>query len=193
MQRKELFTRPLWFDTLPDSIDTQWLIDLAQELKGDNKLNDCNGWQSFDQEQEMKFALPIPKGLQLQEYLDSSVNEIAKSLGLPMVSLLNYWLNINPTGGYNNLHKHRNSLLVGNLYLQVPDTDSGAIEFIRDDDADYYVPVDAEYNPTVGTRHTVNPKEREILIFPGWQPHAVQTNKASQDRISLSFNYGAIR
>ena len=29
MQRKELFTTPSWFDTVSDSIDTQWLIDLA--------------------------------------------------------------------------------------------------------------------------------------------------------------------
>ena len=64
--------------------------------------------------------------------------------------------------------------------MQVPDTDSGAIEFIRDDDADYYVPVDAEYNPTVGTRHTVNPKEREILIFPVGNPCSTKKKKKTQ-------------
>lgn len=192
MKQIDLFTTPLWKLELPSDIDIKWLVDLAYEKKADNLLNDCNGWQSFDQEQEMSFAFPIPQGLKLQQFLDDAMNNIAKQLGLPMVSLLNYWLNINPPGAYNNLHKHRNALLVGNLYLQVPDKNSGGIEFVRDDDADYYVPVDAEYNSIVGTRHTIDPEERDVLIFPGWQPHAVKTNKSNKDRVSLSFNYGAI-
>lgn len=193
MKQIDLFTTPIWCDTIPSELDTSWLVDMAYELKADNELNDCNGWQSFDQKNEMMYSFPIPKGLKLQQYLDSAVNNIAKELGLPMVSLLNYWLNINPTGGYNNLHKHRNSLLVGNLYLQVPDSTSGGIEFVRDDDTDYYVPPDAEYHPVIGTRKTINPNQGDIIIFPGWLPHSVKTNKSTQDRISLSFNYGAIK
>lgn len=193
MERLDLFTTPIWKERLPEGIDTQWLIDLAYEKMGDSKLNDCGGWQSFDTKQEMSFAFPIPQGIKLQQVLDDIMNNIAKELGLPMVSLLNYWLNINPTGGYNNLHKHRNALLVGNLYLQVPDTDSGAIEFVRDDEADYYIPVDAEYNPVVGRRYKVKPTQDDILVFPGWLAHEVKSNKSHTDRISLSFNYGAIR
>jgi|SRR5210317_1524617 len=193
MQQIDLFTTPLWKFKLPSDVDIEWLLELAYKKKADTPLNDCGGWQSFDQEQEMSFTFPIPQGIKLQQFLDDAMNNIARQLGLPMISLLNYWLNINPPGAYNNLHKHRNALLVGNLYLQVPDKNSGAIEFVRDDDADYYVPVDAEYNSIVGTRTTINPQVRDILIFPGWQPHAVKTNKSSKDRVSLSFNYGAIK
>lgn len=192
MTKTNLFETPLWRNTLPDSIDVSWLTKMAYEKYALGQLNECNGFQTFDSKDEMSFMFPLPQGLQLQEYLDNMVNDIAKEMGLPMVSLLNYWLNINPTGGYNNLHKHRNALLVGNLYLKVPDTVSGGIEFVRDDDADYYIPHDAEYNPIVGTRLTIQPQEREVLVFPGWQSHAVKTNKHNLDRVSLSFNYGAI-
>tara|TARA_B110000305_G_scaffold242114_1_gene320039 strand:- start:1156 stop:1740 length:585 start_codon:yes stop_codon:yes gene_type:complete len=192
MKKVSLFETPMWQNTLPDSIDTSWLTELAYEKYALGKLNECNGFQTFETKEEMSFMFPLPQGLKLQEYLDNMVNNIAKELGLPMVSLLNYWLNINPTGAYNNLHKHRNALLVGNLYLKVPDTDSGGIEFVRDDDADYYVPTDANYNPTVGTRLTIQPQERDIIVFPGWQSHAVKINKHNLDRVSLSFNYGAI-
>jgi len=192
MKKVSLFETPMWQSKLPDSIDTSWLTEIAYEKYALGKLNDCNGFQTFENEEEMSFMFPLPQGLKLQEYLDNMVNNIAKELGLPMVSLLNYWLNINPTGAYNNLHKHRNALLVGNLYLKVPDTNSGGIEFVRDDDADYYVPTDADYNPTVGTRLTVQPQERDIIVFPGWQSHAVKINKHNLDRVSLSFNYGAI-
>lgn len=193
MIQEDLFKTPIWRAELPADIDTQWLVDWAYDLRkeGGNTSNECNGWQSFDQELQMQYAFPIPKGLKLQQYLDNAVNDIAKQLGLPMLNLLNYWLNINPTGGYNNLHKHRNSMLVGNLYLQVPDNTSGGIEFVRDDDTDYYIPPEAEYNPVIGTRKTINPRQGEVIIFPGWLPHAVKTNKSPNDRISLSFNYGA--
>jgi len=194
MERVDIFTTPIWKERLPEDIDTQWLIDLAYEKKGNSELNDCGGWQSFDnQKDQMMFSLPIPQGLKLQKVLDDMMNNIAKELGLPMVSLLNYWLNINPTGGYNNLHQHRNALLVGNLYLQVPDTNSGAVEFVRDDDTNYYVPADAEYNSIIGTRYTLNPSQHDIIVFPGWLAHEVKGNKSMTDRISMSFNYGAIK
>ena len=54
--------------------------------------------------------------------------------------------------GYNNLHKHRNSLLVGNLYLQVPDTDSGAIESLEM--MMLITMSEMQNTPTVGTRHS---------------------------------------
>ena len=148
--------------------------------------------QSFDEEQQFQFALPIPHGIQLQEYLDERMNSIAKGLGLPAVSLLNYWYNINPPGAVNEAHHHQDALLVGNLYLKVP-KDSGAIRFYRGGDASYYIPKDSDYNDVIGTQIELTPEEKDVIIFMGWQKHSVLQNKSKEDRVSLSFNYGAIR
>ena len=193
MIRRELFSTPVWRVTLPETINLQWLIDLGTKQKDENgALNDCNGWQSHTSGSTMQYVLPIPLGLELQEFLDTQMNTIAKELGLDNINLLNYWLNINPPGSYNEVHKHANSLLVGNLYLKAPNN-SGDIEFIRNDENDYFT---SKYptsdNPVLATRQSVTPIEREIYIFPGWLNHGVKLNNSDSDRMSFSFNYGVI-
>ena len=193
MIRRELFSTPVWRVTLPETIDLQWLIDLGTKQRDENgALNDCNGWQSHTSGSTMQYVLPIPLGLELQEFLDTQMNTIAKELGLGNINLLNYWLNINPPGSYNEVHKHANSLLVGNLYLKAPNN-SGDIEFIRNDENDYFT---SKYptsdNPVLATRQSVTPIEREIYIFPGWLNHGVKLNNSDSDRMSFSFNYGVI-
>lgn len=193
MIRQELFSTPMWRIKLPEFIDLQWLIDLGTQQKSNNNtLNDCNGWQSHTSGETMQYVLPIPLGLELQDFLDTQMNTIAIELGLDNVNLLNYWLNINPPGSYNEVHKHANSLLVGNLYLKAP-KNSGDIEFIRNDENDYFT---SKYptsdNPVLATRQSITPAEREIYIFPGWLNHGVKLNNSSSDRMSFSFNYGVI-
>ena len=119
------------------------------------------------------------------------MNSIAKGIGLPAVSLLNYWYNINPPGAVNETHHHQDALLVGNLYLKVP-KDSGDIRFYRGGDASYYIPKDSSYNDVIGTQTELTPDEKDVIIFMGGQKHSVLQNKSSEDRVSLSFNYGAI-
>ena len=189
--RVNLFTDPLWKYKLPNTIDTSWIKDKAYEIKKSD-TNVFGGWQSFDEQEQFKFALPIPQGITLQEYLDERMNSIAKGLGLPAVSLLNYWFNVNPPGAVNEAHNHQNALLVGNLYIQVP-KDSGSIRFYRSGEASYYVPKDAEYNDAIGVQTDLTLEEKDVIIFMGWQKHSVLQNKSKEDRISLSFNYGAIR
>ena len=193
MIRRELFSTPVWRVTLPETINLQWLIDLGTKQRDENgALNDCNGWQSHTSGSTMQYVLPIPLGLELQEFLDTQMNTIAKELGLDNINLLNYWLNINPPGSYNEVHKHANSLLVGNLYLKAPNN-SGDIEFVRNDENDYFT---SKYptsdNPVLATRQSVTPIEREIYIFPGWLNHGVKLNNSDSDRMSFSFNYGVI-
>ena len=193
MIRQELFSTPIWRITLPETIDVQWLFDLGIKQQSKNsKLNNCNGWQSHTSGDSMQYVLPIPDGLELQEFLDTQMNTIAMELGLDNVNLLNYWLNINPPGSYNEVQTHANSLLVGNLYLKAP-KNSGDIEFIRNDENDYFTSkYPTSNNPVLATRQSITPVEREIYIFPGWLHHGVKLNNSDNNRISFSFNYGAI-
>ena len=34
----------------------------------------------------------------------------------------------------------------------------------------------------------VNPTEGELILFPGWLDHGVQTNDTDDERVSVSFN-----
>ena len=35
-----------------------------------------------------------------------------------------------------------------------------------------------------------DPKEGSVLLFESWLRHEVEPNRAKQDRVSISFNYG---
>ena len=37
-------------------------------------------------------------------------------------------------------------------------------------------------------RMVVNPTEGELILFPGWLDHGVQTNDTDDERVSVSFN-----
>jgi uncharacterized protein (TIGR02466 family) len=195
MERINLFTIPVWTIKVPDDIDTEWLVNWAYDLKnqGDGKLNEFNAWQSFDNKGDMRFTLPIPQGIKVQQWLDETMWAIADEIELDeKPNLLNYWFNINPPKGFNNWHKHRNVMLVANLYLRTPEN-SGGIELIRDDEAQYYISVEQKANEVLGTRKVINAKERELVVFPGWLAHEVKGNQSNEDRVSMSFNYGAIK
>jgi uncharacterized protein (TIGR02466 family) len=188
MIRSEAFITPFWQTQLPENIDIQWLIDLAYQQKDeDNIINNCGGWQGFKYNQVGIF--PIPQGLLLQEFIETEVNNILQELGIDWhQDLLNYWLNINPSGAHNESHKHGRARIVGNLYLEVPEN-SGELVLHRDDTAWYHVPNNLD-NPCVAIKKMIMPKPRDIILFPGWVTHSVNLNKSSKDRISLSFNYG---
>ncbi len=188
--KQDAFVTPIWHARLPDTINTDWLIELAYNQRREfNTLNRCGSWQGFKADQ--MHELPFPAGIELQSFLDDLVNSIASEIGIHQFQhLLNYWLNINPPGGYNEEHKHPNALIVGNLYLKVPEN-SGNFVVHRDDTTHYHFFAQSS-NPALSIRKEITPKDRDIILIPGWARHSVTLNNSKEDRIGFSFNYGEL-
>lgn len=183
----------LWFPSVVWSaiihcVDNKELKKFAY----DRKLNDVgrtvsnyNGYQSSD-----LLNGDHPQIDRLVEYLDKEISSCAKQVGLPRLKLYNMWININPPGAYNHLHNHLGSVLSGVYYVEATEN-QGAIQFERNDGAEYHIPeyVEKETYYT-STRATYACKTGALYIFPGWLKHSVQGNRSNSDRISVSFNYG---
>lgn len=184
----------LWFPTVIWSamihmIDNNELKRWAYEKQKQDKgrvISNYNGYQSND-------ILPgecieVDK---LVDYLNTEVNACAKQVGLPQIELYNIWLNINPKGAYNQLHHHMDSILSGVYYIDAT-PEQGNIQFERTDGAEYHIPVEVPQPATyyTSTRATYAAKTGALYIFPGWLKHQVEGNKTSNDRLSISFNYG---
>jgi len=123
-------------------------------------------------------------------YTNHEISQCARQVGLPELEIQNIWININPQGAYNHLHCHAGSVLSGVYYIDASDK-QGAIQFERTDNADYFIPrVPEKVTYFSATRATYQPKTGTLLIFPSWLKHSVEGNKTSNDRISISFNYG---
>lgn len=104
------------------------------------------------------------------------------------VKFLNSWVTIYPPGTYVPEHVHSNSMLSGVFYAKVPEG-AGDLLF-KDPSAVAKTMYIHDYNtfPTVTTTHTHKVEENQMIIFPSWLPHLTSVNRATENRIMVSFN-----
>jgi len=179
------FASLVWQTSL--DIDTTPLKDLSYTLQRQGnsvELTNQGGWQSTS------LALETPEMRHFVSVLEGVVDQCCASVELPKLRFQNAWLNINPKGAYNTLHNHHGGILSGVYYIEANE-DMGAIEFLRDDDMQYYMPGLKKYNQFSSQKAVYKPLTGKLLIFPSWLKHQVLMNNTENDRISLSFNYGA--
>ena len=190
MIKEYLFPTIIYVKDLPNpeklnSYLEKHIIQWSNQDKGVGKTN-VNGWHSQTDMNHKKEYEPLIKELftMQNEIIQEEYLDIKPRLG-------NMWANINPPGGYNNMHLHPNSLFSGAYYIKalpnsgklqlmdprpgvqqnMPTRKSGKIprELWRE----------AFYDPVPG----------RIIMFPAWMWHKVDTNKSNDIRISVSFNF----
>ena len=122
--------------------------------------------------------------------LDETIESCRKQIGVPELKLKGYWFSVNSYGDYTTLHNHRDSILSGVFYVDIPDENMGKINFERSDDISYFLPPLENYNNFTGERASYQPETGRVLIFPSWLKHSVDANRSKKNRISVSFNYG---
>lgn len=104
---------------------------------------------------------------------------------------LEAWANVHENGGFNRTHTHREALLSGCYYVDVP-PGAGSIVF---------------KDPRPGPQHarslgkgvnslsevSLQPKTGALLLFPNWLEHSVEPNESEQARVSIAFNAVPVR
>ena len=99
------------------------------------------------------------------------------------------WLNITKPGEFHHDHSHNNSLISGVFYISTEedykitfsDPNTRVKELIKFEQN--------EYNLFNSTSWFFSSVVNELVLFPSWLDHRVDTNeKATTDRISISFN-----
>ena len=155
-------------------------------LMSDGKYSSVfqGGWQSKTYTQWMH-------GFEhMGEKLDETIESCRKQIGVPELKLKGYWFSVNSYGNYTTLHNHRNCILSGVFYVDIPEKNMGKINFERSDDISYFLPPLDSYNNFTGERASYEPETGRLLIFPSWLKHSVDRNESKKKRISISFNYG---
>jgi len=164
------------------------LIDYAYEYKKNdpdgNIISNRRGWQSknfsVQKEDDILHSLII-NCLASFPYIKESYNIFADA-----------WININPTGSYNNKHNHPSSDLAGVLWIKCP-KDCGEIVFDNPSAFQTFKTINAyedKFKDVNKIHYTYffPPVEGRVLIFPSHLDHNVRENKSQEDRISVSFN-----
>lgn len=181
----------LWFPSVIWSsiihcIDNSELKSFAYNKKKNDKgrvISNYGGYQSSD---------ILPKECdqidKLVDYVNDEIDRCCRQVGLPIATIMNIWININPPGAYNHLHNHAGAAFSGIYYVDARDH-QGNIQFERSDGAEYFLPDPEKITYYSATRATYAAKTGALYIFPGWLKHSVEGNKTNTDRISVSFNY----
>lgn len=93
-----------------------------------------------------------------------------------------YWTNINKPGSKNKVHEHRMWQYVAVYYLQA--TGTGDIVFYNPNNVTDSCNLFAPFTSTIA----ITPVEGDLIVFPAWLPHEVETNTSNKDRINISMN-----
>jgi uncharacterized protein (TIGR02466 family) len=97
------------------------------------------------------------------------------------------WLNYTETNQYHHKHKHPNSLVSGVFYINCH-KELDKIKFFRDDDYKMIKPEIKNWNLYNSETWWFPVKTGDIILFPSFLTHMVETKEGDNTRISLAFN-----
>jgi uncharacterized protein (TIGR02466 family) len=98
------------------------------------------------------------------------------------------WLNIQQQHGFNHVHVHPGSWYSGVVYLQCTDLTGDLIFSDPRPGADVSFVFQKLAHVEECGMFRFAPKTGDLILFPGFLPHAVEPNCDTELRISISFN-----
>ena len=129
----------------------------------------------------------------IKQFCEEQLNIYVKEVICPKEELDFYitqsWLNVTKPGGFHHDHWHMNSIISGVFYITTEedykitfsDPNAKIKDLLRFEKKEYNV-----FNSTIWSFPSV---ANELMLFPSWLDHKVDVNnKATTDRISISFN-----
>jgi len=190
MQFEHWFPTVIGFEMV--DFDLEFLTDYAYRLRNESQgrvLSNRDGWQSNDLNHS------DPELQEFRTFLFNCINEYplgnnwqrSHTLGID-----NFWININPRGGFNTDHVHPYSIISGVYYVKTP-MNSGRIFFQNPcreqlDGFWHTVRMGTPDDPVLNRSIQYQPEAGKIILFPSWIRHWVGQNESDEDRISISFN-----
>ena len=97
------------------------------------------------------------------------------------------WVNYQSKYQYQEYHDHRERLISGIYYVDVPEGTPGIM---------MKTPLKANYDDLFFNEEAVQEVNHldietgDILLFPSWLDHGVKANMTDKHRVNISFNFG---
>ena len=173
------------------------LEELAHKLMQDNRnatvRTNYGGWHSAFDLFELKEPVVAEFGNQMEQHVQTFLNHFrAEGRKKKDQFRLRGWINVNRAGNFNLLHSHPGSFLSATYYVKIPQDMKGGEIFFRDPRG----PAVAMYEtpgidlPWVGSGLGIPfaPAAGQLLLFPSWLEHRVESFEGTGERISIAFN-----
>jgi len=110
------------------------------------------------------------------------------------IALTEAWLNVNDSRQCMNSEHVHGEVFSGVFYLQAPEG-SGKLNIINPAINRMWqgCHLTSQKNQFTGESIKIEPEEGNIILFPSYIPHSVETNNHDEERISISFNLIALQ
>jgi uncharacterized protein (TIGR02466 family) len=173
------------------NVDNDALIKYTYSLKEKSngvKKSNCVGWQSEPFEEQPAELDKLSTEIITQ--IDIVKNSILPAPNASSASISNMWFNINPFGAFNRPHIHPNASFSGVYYVSTPDPISNIAFQHPGTHVQYHFMPDAinGFNEFTSAVWRYGPVAGDLLIFPAYLSHFVESNMSPNDRISIAFN-----
>ena len=126
----------------------------------------------------------------LRKFVETSLDEYIKEICSPAqdikLRITQSWANYTKPGQHHHKHVHPNSLISGVFYVKT-NKDSDRIYFYRDGYQQIKLPVD-QWNLFNSDSWWLTAETGQLLLFPSFFRHMVETVEGDDTRVSLSFN-----
>jgi len=188
-----IYSTPLWQSEYPNFEEhKKEFLDVVKKYKENNpsvQRSNIFGYHSPETLQEVSELKP------LFEYICQMGFKAVVDLDFIEcdIAMTSAWLNVNDTRQcMNNEHVH-GDVFSGVFYLSAPE-ESGRLVLRNSAINSMWMGCDLTTNKNQYTGETirVEPVEGNIILFPSYLPHSVETNNHDEERISISFNLIAL-
>jgi len=195
MNLMSIYSTPLWQSEYPEFEEHKEIfLTVAKKYKQQNSTRETSGSNVF--------GYQSPSTLQGVEELRPLFEYICQ-LGFKAVADLDFidcdialteaWLNVNDSRQCMNSEHVHGDVFSGVFYLQAPDG-SGKLVIQNPGINKMWdgCKLVQQKNQFTGESIRIEPVEGNILLFPSYLPHSVETNNHDEERISISFNLIAL-
>jgi uncharacterized protein (TIGR02466 family) len=184
-----VYSTPLWMSEYPefDKYQEIFLNSVNEYKKKNSSIEESNvaGYQSPGTLQEVEDFRP------LFEYICQMGFKAIADLDFIdcNIALTSAWVNINDTRQCMNSEHVHGDVFSGVFYLQAPE-ESGKLVLQNPAINRMWngCSLTSQKNQFTGESIRIEPVEGNILLFPAYLPHSVETNNHDEERISISFN-----
>jgi len=195
MNLMPIYSVPLWQSEYPEFEEHQELfLKVVKEYKEQNPTKETPrsniaGYQSPSTLQSVEELRP------LFEYICQMGFKAVADLDFIDcdIALTEAWLNINDSRQCMNSEHVHGDVFSGVFYLQAPEG-SGKLALQNPAINKMWAgcSLTSQKNQFTGESIRIEPSEGNILLFPSYLPHSVETNNHDEERISISFNLIAL-
>lgn len=185
-----IYSTPIWQTEYPEFEKEQEIIlDACKKYRQENPTSEnksnLGGYQS------PKFFHSKEELAPLFNYISALANHAANDLNFVErnIFITSSWVNYNDTRRAMNAQHVHNDIFSGVFYVKVPEG-SGRLSIINPGINLMWTgcQLSQEKNQFTAESVKIEPEEGQILLWPSYLPHSVETNDHDDERISISFN-----